>query len=213
MTATGSPHHLLDVTDLSADELTEVLTLAGRPIAALGRPLDGLGVALIFEKPSNRTRQSMEMAVFQLGGHPVYTRDDEVGFDRRETVEDVTRIMEGYHAVLAARVFRHEVVERMAAVASVPVVNMLSDRSHPAPGPGRRAHHDAGHGPAERPDGGLGRRLQQRRPLPGRGLGPARPARPSGLPAGLRRLGRRSWSASPCSAPPASSSTPGPMWR
>jgi ornithine carbamoyltransferase len=61
----------------------------------------------------------------------VYTRGEEVGFDTRETVEDVTRIMAGYHAVLAARVFSHQVVERMAAVSTVPVVNMLSDRSHP----------------------------------------------------------------------------------
>ena len=77
--------------------------------------LAGHGVALIFEKPSNRTRQSMEMAVVQLGGHPVYTRGEEVGFDAREPVEDVTRVMAGYHAVLAARVFDHGVVERMAA--------------------------------------------------------------------------------------------------
>jgi ornithine carbamoyltransferase len=123
--------HLLDVTDLTPDELREVLALAGRPATDLGRPLDGLAAALIFEKPSNRTRQSMEVAVFQLGGHPVYTRGEEVGFDTRETVEDVTRIMAGYHAVLAARVFSHRVVERMAAVSTVPVVNMLSDRSHP----------------------------------------------------------------------------------
>jgi ornithine carbamoyltransferase len=88
-------------------------------------------VALIFEKPSNRTRQSMEMAVVQLGGHPVYTRGEEVGFDVRETVEDITRVMAGYHAVLAARVFDHDVVRRMAAISPVPVVNMLSDRSHP----------------------------------------------------------------------------------
>ena len=123
--------HFLDVTDLSAAELADVLTLATRPAADLGRPLEGAGVALIFEKPSNRTRQSMEMAVFQLGGHPVYTRGDEVGFDSREPVEDVTRIMAGYHAVLTARVFRHDVVTRMAAVSPVPVVNLLSDRSHP----------------------------------------------------------------------------------
>ena len=95
------------------------------------RALSGLGVALIFEKPSNRTRQSMEMAVVQLGGHPVYTRGDEVGFDVRESVEDVTRVMAGYHGLLAARVFDHGVVERMAAVGAVPIVNMLSDRSHP----------------------------------------------------------------------------------
>lgn len=126
--------HFLDVTDLSADELRTVLALSEAPIASLGRPLDGLGAALIFEKPSNRTRQSTEMAVVQLGGHPIYTRGEEVGFDTRETVEDVTRIMAGYHRVLAARVFDHGVVVRMAQVSPVPVVNMLSDRSHPLQG-------------------------------------------------------------------------------
>ncbi len=123
--------HFLDVTDLDVGELREVLALSTSPIEELGRPLSGCGAALIFEKPSNRTRQSMEMAVVQLGGHPVYTRGEEVGFDTRETVEDITRIMAGYHAVLAARIFDHRVVERMVAVSSVPIVNMLSDRSHP----------------------------------------------------------------------------------
>lgn len=126
-----TPRHLLDITDVSATELKEVLRLSAVAVDALGHPLRGTGVALIFEKPSNRTRQSMEMAVVQLGGHPVYTRGDEIGFDTRETVEDVTRIMAGYHAVLAARVFDHHIVERMAAVSTVPVVNMLSDHSHP----------------------------------------------------------------------------------
>jgi ornithine carbamoyltransferase len=123
--------HFLDITDLTADELEQVLQLSTAPIPSLGCPLRGAGAALIFEKPSNRTRQSMEMAVVQLGGHPVYTRGEEVGFDTRETVEDITRIMAGYHAVLAARVFDHTVVVRMAAVSDVPVVNMLSDHSHP----------------------------------------------------------------------------------
>lgn len=123
--------HLLDIVDLDRGELDLVLDLARRPIAALERPLAGSGVALLFEKPSNRTRHSMEMAVVQLGGHPVYTRGEEVGIDSREPAEDVMRILEGYHAMVAARVFSHSVVERMAAVASVPVVNMLSDRSHP----------------------------------------------------------------------------------
>jgi ornithine carbamoyltransferase len=131
MTEQGEVRHFLDVTDVTPDELRAILTLASLPVRELRRPLDGLTAALIFEKPSNRTRQSMEVAVFQLGGHPVYTRGEEVGFDIRETVEDVTRIMAGYHAVLAARVFSHQVVERMAAVSTVPVVNMLSDRSHP----------------------------------------------------------------------------------
>jgi ornithine carbamoyltransferase len=126
--------HLLDITDLSIDDLERVLTLAEMPIESLRRPLAGRGVALIFEKPSNRTRQSMEMAVVQLGGHPVYTRGEEVGFDQRESVEDVARIMSGYHAMLAARVFSHQVVSRLAAAGSVPVVNMLSDHSHPLQG-------------------------------------------------------------------------------
>ncbi len=121
--------HFLDVTDLSAGELLAVVELAQAP--SLPPVLAGKGVALIFEKPSNRTRQSMEIAVVQLGGHPVYTRGNEVGFDVRESVEDVARIMAGYHAVLAARVFSHEVVARMAAVSDVPVVNLLSEQSHP----------------------------------------------------------------------------------
>jgi ornithine carbamoyltransferase len=128
--------HLLDVTDFSAAEISEVLDLAEAPIDTLGAPLAGKGASLIFEKPSNRTRHSMEMAVVQLGGHPVYTRGEEVGFDTREPVEDVARIMAGYHAVIAARVFEHSTVERAAAAldadgTQVPVVNMLSDWSHP----------------------------------------------------------------------------------
>lgn len=125
---------LLSITDLDADETRLVLELAQRPIAALGRPLEGQGAALIFEKPSNRTRHSMEMAVVQLGGHPVYTRGEEVGFDTREPVEDIARIMSGYHSVIAARVFEHAVVARLATAATVPVVNMLSDWSHPLQG-------------------------------------------------------------------------------
>jgi ornithine carbamoyltransferase len=123
--------HLLNVTDLTAEEIRRILDVAGAPVEAAGSPLAGKGVALIFDKPSNRTRQSMEMAVVQLGGHPVYTRGEEVGFDTREPVEDVTRIMAGYHALIAARVFAHSVLERMVAVSDVPIVNMLSDWSHP----------------------------------------------------------------------------------
>lgn len=134
MNVSASARSLLDVTDCSPDEVRLVLDLAERPIDVLGRPLEGEGAALIFEKPSNRTRHSMEMAVAQLGGHPVYTRGEEVGFDTREPVEDIARIMEGYHALIAARVFSHSVVERLEAAASIPVVNMLSDRSHPLQG-------------------------------------------------------------------------------
>lgn len=119
----------LHVTDLDPAALALVLDLAERP--SLPRALEGRGVALLFEKPSNRTRHSTEMAVVQLGGHPVYTRGEEIGLDSRESVEDVTRVLAGYHAVLAARVFDHRRLERMAAASTVPVVNLLSDASHP----------------------------------------------------------------------------------
>jgi len=130
---------LLNVTDLSVDELALVLSLSRREPASLGRPLTSstgvsLGAALIFEKPSNRTRHSMEMAVVQLGGYPVYTRGEEVGFDTREPVEDIGRMMSGYHGLVAARVFSHSVVERLHESCSVPVINMLSDESHPLQG-------------------------------------------------------------------------------
>jgi ornithine carbamoyltransferase len=131
--------HLLNITDLTVDEIKFVLEISQRDPASLGRPLahaDGMpkGAALIFEKPSNRTRHSMEIAVVQLGGHPVYTRGEEVGFDTREPVEDIARIMSGYHGLIAARVFKHDVVQRLAATSSIPVVNMLSDESHPLQG-------------------------------------------------------------------------------
>ena len=121
--------HLLEINDLTVDELQHVLSLAQSD--APPQVLSGKGMALVFEKPSLRTRNSMEMAVAQLGGHPVYIQGDEVGIDTRESVEDVTNTLAGFHAALGARVFSHSVVERMAAVDRVPVVNLLSDAAHP----------------------------------------------------------------------------------
>jgi ornithine carbamoyltransferase len=121
--------HLLDIDDLSRADLLEVLNRASR--SGLQRVLEGRGMALYFEKPSARTRNSMELAVVALGGHPVTIRDDEVGLDVRESVEDVTRTLACYHAAIGARVFEHAKVERMAAVDAVPVVNLLSDEAHP----------------------------------------------------------------------------------
>ena len=121
--------HLLEIDDLSSAEVNQILDLATSTDAP--QALAGKGMALIFEKPSARTRNSMEMAVVQLGGHPVYIQGEEVGFDTRETVEDVTRTMACFHSLVGARVFAHSVVERMAALDLVPVVNMLSDAAHP----------------------------------------------------------------------------------
>jgi ornithine carbamoyltransferase len=121
--------HLLEIDDLSAEELRTILDLSERP--DLPRVLEGQGAMLLFEKPSARTRTSMEMAVVQLGGHPVTLRNEEVGIDTRETAEDLGRLLSGYGAVIGARVFEHHKVERLAAAASVPVVNLLSDEAHP----------------------------------------------------------------------------------
>ncbi len=121
--------HLLEIDDLDADEVREVLALARQPRPA--PVLAGQGVALVFEKPSTRTRSSTELAVVQLGGHPLTIRPDEIGLDTREPVEDVTRTLACYHAVIAARVFAHSTLERMVAVSPVPVVNLLSDDAHP----------------------------------------------------------------------------------
>ena len=121
--------HFLEVDDLSVDELRRVLQLSGD--LATPKVLEGQGVALIFEKPSGRTRNSMEMAIVQLGGHPMYIKPEELGIDSRETAEDVVRVMAGYHAVLAARVFDHDRLERMAATDAMPIINLLSDIAHP----------------------------------------------------------------------------------
>jgi len=121
--------HFLEVDDLSIDELRRVLQLSTQPDSP--KMLDGQGVALIFEKPSGRTRNSMEMAVVQLGGHPMYIKPEELGIDTRETAEDVVRVMAGYHAALAARVFDHGRLQRMAATDAMPVINLLSDVAHP----------------------------------------------------------------------------------
>ncbi|HEX2192701.1 MAG TPA: ornithine carbamoyltransferase [Acidimicrobiales bacterium] len=121
--------HVLDMDDLSAEELVDILDLAARPDPA--PVLAGQAVAMVFQKPSLRTRVSMERAAVQLGGHPVSVRDEEVGLDTRETAEDVARLLSQYAAVVGARVFAHATVERLALAATVPVVNLLSDAAHP----------------------------------------------------------------------------------
>jgi ornithine carbamoyltransferase len=127
--------HYLEVDDLSCDELETVLELAESDPGRLSGTLSGRGVALLFEKPSARTRSSTELAVFSLGGHPVYVQGTEVGIDERETAEDVARTLACYHSIICARVFEHEVLVRMAGALSkdfdVPVVNLLSDLAHP----------------------------------------------------------------------------------
>ena len=120
--------HLLSIRDLTSADVEWILAASEQPHPRL---LEGKGVALYFEKPSARTRNSMELAAAQLGGHPVYIQKDELGIGARESVADVTRTLACYHAVIAARVFDHTLIEQMAAVNAAPVLNMLSGSDHP----------------------------------------------------------------------------------
>tara|TARA_B100001769_G_scaffold269611_1_gene259685 strand:- start:796 stop:1692 length:897 start_codon:yes stop_codon:yes gene_type:complete len=120
--------HLIEIDDLSATELNKVLSLS---IQSSEELLLGKGAALLFEKPSNRTRNSMEMAIVQLGGHPVSIRPDEVGIGKRESTGDIAKTLSCYHALIGARVFEHATVSELSSYSSVPVINMLSDEAHP----------------------------------------------------------------------------------
>jgi ornithine carbamoyltransferase len=100
--------------------------------AGVPQVLAGRGVVALFQKPSARTRTSVEMAVHTLGGHPIYVREEEVSIDTREPAEDVARTFAAFVALIAARVFAHSTLERMADAIDIPVVYLLSDEAHPA---------------------------------------------------------------------------------
>lgn len=123
--------HILEIDDLSAEELRRLLDLSGSRVP---RRDGSEGVALIFEMPSARTRNSTEMACVQLGVHPTYIAASELGFDVRESVEDITMTLAQYYSVVCARIHDHSILQRMADVDAVPIVNLLSSSSHPLQG-------------------------------------------------------------------------------
>jgi ornithine carbamoyltransferase len=120
--------HLLSMRDLAAADLNAILELSQQRAPRL---LEDKGVALYFEKPSSRTRNSMELAVSQMGGHPVYIQPSELQIGSRESVADVTRTLACYHSIIAARVFDHSLLEEMATLNAAPVLNLLSSTDHP----------------------------------------------------------------------------------
>jgi ornithine carbamoyltransferase len=123
----------LDIADVSADEIRGLLVLAARMKrgAWSGTPLTGADVALIFQKPSMRTRVSFEVGIRRLGGHAVVLSDAEIGLGRRESVADVARVLERYTEAIVARLFSHDDLMALAGASGKPVVNALTDRSHP----------------------------------------------------------------------------------
>ena len=136
MSARGKVRHLLTLADLSTEEVWRLLELA-RGLkqewrAGGNRPLlAGKTLALVFQKPSLRTRVSFEVGMAQLGGEALFLSPQEVQLGQRESVRDVARVLSRYVDGLVARVFSHSDVEQLAAHASVPVINALSDYAHP----------------------------------------------------------------------------------
>ena len=123
---------LLSVADLSPEEIRQVVGRAsllkgGEESAAL----QGKSVALLFEKPSLRTRVSFDVGIKELGGHPVYLGKDEVGLGGREAISDVAQVLSRYVDAIVARVYEHQTLEELAEHASIPVINALSDVEHP----------------------------------------------------------------------------------
>jgi ornithine carbamoyltransferase len=125
---------LLSVDDLTPDELSSLLDLAAKVKAQPGdyaARLAGRSVAMIFEKPSTRTRVSFEIAIASSGGHPIPLSSADLQLGRGETIEDTGRVLSRYVDAIVLRTFEQERLEVLASAATVPVVNALSDFEHP----------------------------------------------------------------------------------
>ncbi len=123
---------LLSVSDLSREEIEQIIGQALIMKQGGTQPfLSGKILALLFEKPSLRTRVSFEIAMHQLGGHSIYLSPEEVRLGRREPVGDVARVLSRYVTGIAARTFSHQTLRILADHSSVPVINALSDQEHP----------------------------------------------------------------------------------
>jgi len=124
--------HFLSITDLTPQKVTQVIGRAQNlKNGPCPKPLEGKTIALLFEKPSLRTRVSFEVGVRQLGGECVYLSKDDVGLGVREPVEDVARVLGRWVDGIVARVFEHSSLVTLAEYANIPVINALSDLEHP----------------------------------------------------------------------------------
>ena len=123
---------LLSVADLGGEDIqlliSDAIEMKARGWLSM---LSGKTLAIMFEKPSLRTRVSFELAMRQLGGQTIYLSPAEVGLGQRESVPDVARVLSRYVDAIAARTFSHQTLEALASYSSVPVINALSDWEHP----------------------------------------------------------------------------------
>ena len=127
------PRHFLTGEELSSDELATLLERAAQLKASpqASQALAGRSIALIFEHPSTRTRVSFEVGVFEMGGHPLILRPDEMQISRGESVRDVATVLSRHVAAIGLRTGSEETLRELAANAEVPVFNMLSPLHHP----------------------------------------------------------------------------------
>jgi ornithine carbamoyltransferase len=127
-------HNFLSIKDFSPEEIRYLLELAGEmkahPSAHCG-VLKGKTLAMIFEKPSLRTRVSFDVGIQQLGGFSIYLSNAEINLGKRESVYDVAKNLERMVQAIMIRTYAHDIVERMAEYASIPIINGLTDYSHP----------------------------------------------------------------------------------
>ena len=134
LTRTATTRHLLRISDLDGAEIRSLLELAEEmkqsPDGWIGA-LAGSTLACFFEKPSTRTRVSFAAAAHRLSMLPLLLRPDELQLGRGEPIADTARVLSGYAAGIVVRTFAQETIEQVAAAASVPVVNALSDEHHP----------------------------------------------------------------------------------
>ena len=123
--------HLLSSADLTAAETEALLTAAAALKRRPQRLLEGRQLALLFEKPSLRTRVSFQVAMRHLGGDTIYLAPQEVGLGEREAIRDVARVMARYVDIVAVRTFGQEIVSEYASFSAVPVINALTNEEHP----------------------------------------------------------------------------------
>ena len=124
--------NLVSIADLTSAEVWQLIRQAAlQKKEKPAHSLRGKTLALLFEKPSLRTRVSFDVGMCQLGGHCIYLSPQEVGLGKREPIQDVARVLSRYVSGIVARTFAHETVESLAKYASVPVINGLSDFEHP----------------------------------------------------------------------------------
>ena len=126
----------LHITDFETNEIMETLDLAIEIKTKLKnnenyKPFKDQSLAMIFAKPSARTRVSFETGFFRLGGHALYLGPKDIGIGKRESVKDISRVLSGYNDMIMARLFDHKHMIELAKYASIPVINGLTDFNHP----------------------------------------------------------------------------------